>query len=46
MPYPLKGESLSHYVKKFMGSAEAKQSFPNPKQRYAVSRSLYKRKKG
>jgi len=28
-----------------MGSGEAKRSFPNTKQRYAVARSEFKRKK-
>lgn len=44
MPRPEKGESQGHYVQRFMGSSEAQSSFPDPKQRYAVSMSMYRQR--
>ena len=45
MPEPSRGESLSDFAAKYMGSKEARKSFPNAKQRYAVMRSKYKKEK-
>ena len=45
MPEPHKGESLSNFVGRYMGSAEAQKSFPKKKQRAAVAYSEFKRKK-
>lgn len=45
MPSPHKGESLSNFVGRFMGSAEAERSFPKKKQRAAVAYSEFKRRK-
>ena len=45
MPNPKKGEKKSEFVSRYMGSAEAKRSFPDEKQRVAVAYSEYKRKK-
>lgn len=45
MPMPEKGESLSGYVSRFMGSKEARKSFPKQSQRAAVAYSEYKRRK-
>lgn len=45
MPSPTRKESLSGFVSRYMGSGEARKSFPDPKQRYAVARSEFKRKK-
>ena len=45
MPEPSKGESLSGFVHRYMGSGEARKSFPKKSQRAAVAYSEYKRKK-
>lgn len=45
MPEPRKGESLSNFIGRYMSSSEAEKSFPKQKQRYAVARSEFKRKK-
>lgn len=45
MPEPRKGESLSSFVSKYMGSEHARKKFPDQKQRAAVAYSEYKRKK-
>lgn len=45
MPHPGSRESLGSYTKRFMGSGEAKKDFPNVKQRYAVMRSMFRRRK-
>lgn len=45
MPEPHKGESLSNFVGRYMGSKEARKSFPKQKQRAAVAYSEFKRKK-
>lgn len=45
MPEPHKGESLSNFVGRYMGSSEAQKSFPKKKQRAAVAYSEFKRKK-
>jgi hypothetical protein len=39
MPTPHKGESLSGFVAKYMGSKEARKSFPKQSQRAAVAYS-------
>lgn len=44
MPYPRKGESKSDYISRFLDSSEAKQDFPDLKQRTAVAYSMYERK--
>lgn len=44
MPYPVKGESQSSYLKRFMASPEAMTSFSNPQQRIAVAYHLFKQK--
>lgn len=45
MPHPKKGESMSDYIGRFMGSKEAKGDFPKRKQRVAVAKSMFKRRK-
>ena len=45
MPDPRPKETLSSYAERYMGSKEARKSFPNSKQRYAVMRSKFKRDK-
>lgn len=45
MPRPERGESMSSYISRFMGSGEAKGDFPKKKQRLAVAYSMFKRKK-
>lgn len=45
MPSPEKGEKLSAFVKRYMGSSESRKSFPDSKQRAAVAYSEYRRKK-
>lgn len=45
MPDPHKGESLKAFTRRFMGSGEAEKSFPDVKQRYAVMRSMFRKKK-
>lgn len=46
MPNPRKGESSKAFMARFMGSHEADEDFPDPKQRAAVAYSkLRKRKK-
>lgn len=45
MPEPHKGESLSNFVGRYMGSAEAQKSFPKKKQRAAVAYSVFKKRK-
>ena len=45
MPNPQKGENLSHFVSRYMGSGEAQKTFPDPKQRAAVAYSKMRRKK-
>lgn len=45
MPRPTDKENLSQFVKRYMGSGEAEKSFPNAKQRYAVARSVFKKRK-
>jgi len=39
MPNPKKGEPTKKFVSRFMGSSEAKRSFPDSKQRAAVAYS-------
>ena len=45
MPQPKKGESMSSYIGRFMGSSEAKGDFPDRKQRAAVGYSMFRRRK-
>lgn len=45
MPHPTKGESQSEFVGRFMGSAEAKKSFPKQSQRAAVAYSMWRHRK-
>ena len=45
MPKPAKGESTKHFVSRFSKSGEAKQSFPDIKQRIAVAYSIERQKK-
>jgi hypothetical protein len=45
MPSPTRKESLSGFVSRFMGSGEARKSFPDQKQRAAVAYSEYRRRK-
>lgn len=45
MPSPSKGESLSDFVGRYMGSGEARKSFPSQKQRAAVAYSEYRQAK-
>lgn len=45
MPTPEKGEKLSDFMHRYMGSKEAKKSFPNAKQRIAVAESEYRARK-
>lgn len=44
MPYPNPGEPKKSYLKRFMESPEANQSFPDQKQRYAVANSMFRQK--
>ena len=46
MPEPTEGESQDKYVSRFVGSEEAKKSFPDIKQRLAVAYSKYRQKHG
>jgi hypothetical protein len=39
MPEPHKGETLSSFVSKYMGSKHARKKFPSQKQRAAVAYS-------
>lgn len=45
MPRPGRGESMSQYMHRFMGSAEAQKDFPKRKQRIAIGISMYRRRK-
>jgi len=45
VPSPERGEKLSAFVARYMGSGEARKSFPSQKQRAAVAYSEYRRKK-
>ena len=45
MPWPKPGEEKQHYVSRFMGSGEARKSFPDQKQRAAVAYSMFGEKK-
>lgn len=45
MPEPAKGETLSSFVGRYMGSSESRKTFPKQSQRAAVAYSEYKRKK-
>ena len=41
MPNPKKGETKEEYISRFMNSEEAKNSFPDEKQRLAVAYSKW-----
>lgn len=45
MPDPSKGESLSGFVSRYMGSKEAQKSFPKQSQRAAVAYSKFRKRK-
>ena len=45
MPEPSKGESLSSFIGKYMGSKKARKDFPEQKQRAAVAYSEFREKK-
>lgn len=45
MPSPKPRENLSQFVKRYMGSGEAQESFPDQKQRAAVAYSIYRKRK-
>jgi len=45
MPEPQKGESLSGFVSRYMGSKRARKDFPKQSQRAAVAYSEYRRRK-
>lgn len=45
MPEPRAKETLSSFTQRYMSSDQAKKSFPDVKQRYAVMRSEYRRKR-
>jgi hypothetical protein len=42
MPEPIKGEKLSTFVGRYMGSGEARKSFPKQSQRAAVAYSEFR----
>lgn len=44
MPTPKKRETLASFLTRYMHSGEARKSFPDPKQRYAVANSVYREK--
>jgi len=45
MPTPSRTEAESAFISRYMGSGEAKKSFPDAKQRAAVAYSVYKNRK-
>jgi hypothetical protein len=45
VPNPKKGENLSQFVGRYMGSSEAEKTFPKKKQRLAVAYSKFARRK-
>jgi len=45
MPNPQKGENLSSFVSRYMGSKEARKDFPKRSQRAAVAYSEFKQKR-
>lgn len=42
MPNPRKGDSEDAFVQRYMASAEARKSYPDDKQRYAVAKSKWR----
>lgn len=46
MPNPRSGEDQAAYISRFVGSEEAKSSFPDIKQRLAVAYSKYRQGHG
>ena len=44
MPKPRKGDTQDSFTQRYMNSAEAKRSFPDEKQRYAVAMSEWRRR--
>jgi hypothetical protein len=45
VPEPSKGEKLSDFIGKYMGSKKANKDFPDQKQRAAVAYSTYREAK-
>jgi|GEM_PF-5408646 len=45
MPRPRKGEKKKEFVARYMASEEAKQTYPDPKQRYAVANGVWDSRK-
>lgn len=45
MPQPSRGENLSQFMARFMGSKEARSDFPDQKQRAAVAYSKFRKRK-
>lgn len=45
MPEPARGEKLNTFVSRYMGSEEARKSFPKQSQRAAVAYSEYRHRK-
>lgn len=43
MPTPIYGESKKEFVQRYMKSSEARKSFPDSSQRYAVAHSVWKK---
>jgi len=44
MPSPRPNETKDEFIKRFMGSSEAKKDYPDEKQRLAVANSMWKKK--
>lgn len=42
MPYPVKEETKSEFLQRFMGSKEAQRDYPDQAQRAAVAYSLWR----
>jgi hypothetical protein len=45
MPEPVKGEKLSDFIARYMGSKESRKSFPRKSQRAAVAYAEYRKRK-
>jgi hypothetical protein len=45
MPNPKKGETLKEFTTRFMGDKHSVDKFPDIKQRYAIMRSIWLRRK-
>jgi len=44
MPRPKRGETKQAFINRYMKSAEAKRTFPDEDQRYAVAVSLWEKR--